>query len=595
LNASQVNVSTNGLTATQITFKSPVFLRAGYEYALSIIPDGASPNYTIWTATVGSTDINTNAAITRNWGQGVLFSSSTGSTWTPIQNEYLKMDAYIANFTGTNGTAVLTNDDYEFFTVQNTTSYFTQGEWVYQQTANASGTISINTTSTTVTGTGTSFSIGMVGNPIAVTNGSVSDVLIVASVANSTSLITKNKPDFASASAVYQLAPCGKVYYFNGNLYKLVLSNSTANAAAYFTANSVLIGAQSNTQSVITSVDNFIVNKFQPQIYYTTVHGTDVTLSLSGIDSSYNSIASKNYNFVAMNYVNSNEQVIASKTNEILYNSGNKSLSVSIPVTTNSSIISPTIDMQSSSLLSYHNIINSNNTNENTRNGSAWTKGVSNITTLAEGQDAEDMIVYISAYRPPGTDVQLYAKVLNSSDGDLFSSKDWSQLQLVSNTNVYSDLANLSNLVEYQYTFADSPPSVSLSGVLSINTSSNTITGSGTTFTTDLTANTNVIKIWSDSTKTTFQVARVTAIASNTSLTIDSTGAFNSSVAIYESVTQPRTAFHNPQNNGKVRYYNSSGSAYDTYRTFAIKTVLLSNTSYNVPRVMDMRAIALSV
>jgi hypothetical protein len=160
---------------------------------------------------------------------------------------------------------------------------------------------------------------------------------------------------------------------------------------------------------------------------------------------------------------------------------------------------------------------------------------------------------------------------------------------------VYSDLANLNDLVEYQYTFADSPASVSLSGVLSINTSSNTITGSGTTFTTDLTANTNVIKIWSDSTKTTFQVARVTAIASNTSLTIDSTGAFNSSVAIYESVTQPRTAFHNPQNNGKVRYYNSSGSAYDTYRTFAIKTVLLSNTSYNVPRVMDMRAIALSV
>jgi membrane-bound inhibitor of C-type lysozyme len=595
LTSANVNISTDSSLATQIIFPSPVFLRSGYEYALSIIPDGASPNYVLWTAVVGSTDVLTGNPISKNWGQGVLFTSSTGTTWTPIQNEYLKFDIYSAQYTSSSGIAVLTNDDLEFFKIQNVTSAFTQGEWAYQVSANQSGTLSINTSSQIVTGTGTTFTTTLSsGQAVAVTNGSVSDVLFVNSIANNTQFTAKNIPDFTSASANYQLAPVGRIYYYDPNKAQLILKNSTANSTVYFTSNSNIIGAISNTQCAIQAIENKVVNRFQPQIYYTDPHGSYVALNVSGITSNYVSIGAKSYDLASTDTILGNEQVIASKTNEILYNSGNKSLTVNLNLNSNSSTISPIIDTQSTSFVIYKNKINKSTNRENTKSGEAWSKGISQTVTLAEGQDAEDITAYITAYRPVGTTISLYAKILNSADTDSFDAKDWTKLTLVSNSTKFSDSTNLTDYIEYQYTFPDSPPSYLLTGVLSTNVSSNTITGSGTKFQVDAPANSE-IKIWSDSTQTNFQIARVTAVSSNTSLTIDQTAAFTSATAVYEFVTQPKTAFHNPQNQNIVRYYSTNGSAYDSYKTFAIKTVLSSNTTYQVPRVADLRVIAMSI
>ena len=595
LNSSQINTDPNALLATQIVFPSPVFLRSGYEYALSIIPDGASANCVVWTAVVGGIDVATNNAVVRNWGQGVLFTSSTGSTWTPIQNEYLKFDVYSAQFEQLSGTAVFVNADYEFLSVTNTSAFFTHGEWAYQQTANSTGTVSINTTSQIVNGTGTSFQTTLTsGQYIAVTNGSVSDVLLVQSVANNTQFTSANIPDFTSASANYQLSPCGKVELFDANKSELFLINSTAtNSNFCFTANSVVIGAQSNANTTILSVKDKVINRFQPQIYSSSVHGSGITMDVSGVTSNYVSIATKSYDLGSTNIVLGNEQVVASKTNEILNNGGNKSLNVNLNLSSNSSTISPTIDLQSISLLAYKNKINMSTNKENTKNGESWSKAISQTITLAEGQDAEDIVVYIDAYRPVGSDIKIYAKILNSADTDAFDAKDWSELDKQGNTTVFSDPTNIYDYIEYNYTFKASPPSYQLNGVLAINTTNNYITGTNTNFVTDAPVN-SIVKIWSDSTKTAFQIGSVTSVTNSTALTIDNVGSFNSSVAVYEFVTQPKTAFHNP-NTGIVRYYGSSGSAYDSYRTFAIKTVLISNSSYQVPRVMDIRVIAMSV
>ena len=54
-------------------------------------------------------------------------------------------------------------------------------------------------------------------------------------------------------------------------------------------------------------------------------------------------------------------------------------------------------------------------------------------------------------------------------------------------------------------------------------------------------------------------------------------------------------AYANPSNYGIVQYTDTNGAIYYNYKTFAIKIVLLSSDGTYVPKVDDLRAIALQV
>jgi len=53
--------------------------------------------------------------------------------------------------------------------------------------------------------------------------------------------------------------------------------------------------------------------------------------------------------------------------------------------------------------------------------------------------------------------------------------------------------------------------------------------------------------------------------------------------------------YNSSGNQGILEYYNSSGARYIGYKNFAIKIVLLSSDSAKIPRLQDVRAIALQV
>jgi hypothetical protein len=72
-------------------------------------------------------------------------------------------------------------------------------------------------------------------------------------------------------------------------------------------------------------------------------------------------------------------------------------------------------------------------------------------------------------------------------------------------------------------------------------------------------------------------------------------GFANNTGAAVSTVTLPQTGFKDPQNDKIVTYYNSSGSKFTTYKVFAIKILLLSDSTATAPAVKDYRAIALSV
>ena len=96
LDPSQVNLSNDGTVATTFTFKSPVYLEGGKEYA--VIVGSNSNKYNVFISRVGEVDLLTQSYISNQPYLGSLFKSQNASTWEPSQWEDLKFTLYRADF-----------------------------------------------------------------------------------------------------------------------------------------------------------------------------------------------------------------------------------------------------------------------------------------------------------------------------------------------------------------------------------------------------------------------------------------------------------------------------------------------------------------
>jgi hypothetical protein len=255
--------------------------------------------------------------------------------------------------------------------------------------------------------------------------------------------------------------------------------------------------------------------------------------------------------------------------------------------------ISPIIDTVPATVVTLSNIINNSSADETTRYGNSDVKYISKSVVLADGLDAEDIKVFITAYKPTTSNILVYAKILANDDTSVFEDRDWTLLQQITESSLYSDSLNEKDFIEYEYGFYLTPPSTAVAGVI---TSSNntTITGSGTTFSTDLAAN-DVIKIVNTNTNTDYDIDIVDAVANNTSLTLKSGTSFTYGRASIEKVTQKNAAFKYNKESNVVTYFNKNLGRHTSYKVYAIKVVLLSSSTRFVPILTDLRAIAVSI
>ena len=69
----------------------------------------------------------------------------------------------------------------------------------------------------------------------------------------------------------------------------------------------------------------------------------------------------------------------------------------------------------------------------------------------------------------------------------------------------------------------------------------------------------------------------------------------NASFGVIPTLEHPQGAFIYSKNNNIIKYVSSGTNVYDSYKTFAIKIVPVSDSTSLVPRAKDMRAIALQV
>jgi hypothetical protein len=532
LESEDVNISDDGSLATTVIFDAPVALKSGVEYCVVVLPDQSNPDYLIWLAKTGLEDVRTGLKITTDSASGTLFTSTNNKAWTPYQDENLKFKLYKAAFANTSGSFDMTNKDHEFFTVSSYAGKFKRGEKVFVQSSNSAGTIAANTTSQTITGTGTSFaSIFAAGENIVYINGTDYQVLEIASVANNTSLTVREFPSGANSAANYFRTVSGNVDYFNtsGNPVRLILENSSAKTGHVFANTNVIIGADSGATATVGTVDAIPVSYLQPQFYRTNFTRTKTTLAataLSNGSTNYLGGGTTNIDFNDNKYFNNTPTFIKSKSLAPTENSFLLEMNLTNNSTTTRDT-SPFIDHQISTVDIYEYLINNDLTDENSNvEGAASSKYISRTVELADGLDAEDIKIWLTAYKPPTSNITVYAKFKNSADATPFEQIPWTKLQSEDRTNFTSSNANRFDFREFQY-------SLGTTGVQS----------DGTTVTSSATAGGS---------------------------------------AVLESGTT-------------FKYIDAGGAVYTDYKYFAVKIVLTSAGHDKIPRVKDMRAIALAI
>ena len=594
--SSAVNVSANGTAATTVTFSAPVFIRTDQEYCVVVLPDGNSPEYLIYTAQGGQTDLaNPSYTVRQDWGAGVLFTSTNNSAWQSIQDEDLKFVLYRAAFKTQTGQLSLTNRDDEFLTIGTANNSFLGGEKVFKLNTPITGNVSFSNTTPTVAGTGTAFqSTFVVGQSIVLSDNTAPtvdskfDVVRIASIANNTTLTLDSPPTFSASNVKALSTPVADVFFFDPGRSEMILTNSTAaNATFLFAAGDTIVGETLNGSTTIESVDNKVISYYQPLIYRTTVSGTNVTGTLQFANSTLQTQNAVQFKFNASNYLDRFEAYVGSKSNEIIAGNG-KSVRAVLNFNTTNRNSTPTVDLQAASILRYQNLINNDSTNENTVNGELTSKYISKTVTLADGLDAEDVKVYVTGYQPAGTEIEVYMRALNAGDSDNLRDKSWTKL--ASSANTTSDSSNRNDFKEFEFSFGNTVPVTAANGVVSIANNSTTLSGVGTLFTPEIPVGT-VIQIGQDATSF---ISKVSAVSSNTSLTLTDAAPLDLTGVPISILTDGKAMFKDVQNDGVVTYYNDT-SRFDKYKTFAIKIGLKSSSTNLVPRVKDLSAIALSV
>jgi hypothetical protein len=445
LKPTDVNTSEDGTISTTVFFKAPVRLDVEKEYAIVIMPDAADPDYLVYTSKVGLSDLSTGSPVVMDWGDGVLFTSTNNRAWQSYQDEDLKFTLYRREFNSTNGTVTLTNEDHEFFTISNVNLDFQNGEMVFALKSVAPSTsanVSVVVNSTTANGTNLSTTYA-VNDYVYIAAGANNDLLRITDVTSGS--MTFDKPSKFTGSFTANPAIAGRVVYYNTrNPDTLVLENSSATSTKKFAAGDIVRGFTSGATANVSSVDNIELSYMQPVILKTNNSVTDVSMTGTFTDPANNDVEyTRNIAFNDKTVFNEKGCVVFSKSN------GSKPFDLTLTmVNGGNSTATPFIDIETANMFAYQYKVGptSNST-------SAY---VSKTVELAENLDAEDFILYTTAYRPLNTDIKVYIKAQNASDSVPFEINSWIQLEKVEGNEVYSSDSNLNDFKEFVYKLPDS-------------------------------------------------------------------------------------------------------------------------------------------
>ena len=204
---------------------------------------------------------------------------------------------------------------------------------------------------------------------------------------------------------------------------KITLKNSTYSGSA----NGFIRGQVSGASARVLTAENIVNNVMVPKIPVLNVANTSSTFSVR--TATTGGVINTNFKSLDLEIENpfsDNAKAVFSKVNEsalTAVNGSKKTLVVKGLLNSTDSKVSPIVDLSRANSYILENVINNDATNEDTQEvGNSLTRYFSKPVELADGQDAEDLRVYVTAYNP-GTDVKVYAQLLSASDGELLQIK----------------------------------------------------------------------------------------------------------------------------------------------------------------------------
>jgi len=625
-----ITPSSDASVPTIFSFNSPITLEAGRFYGICVMFDDR--DYILWQSRRGFVLVNSEeispgpdiehrgALYERTNAQSTLADSSFDAIFTEREDSDLKFDIHVAEYDlekAANSDIELVNINQEFLVISNTTNGWFATEAVYKDVANTENNVSIDAGDTYATGISTTFTSTVSrGTRVVLDDGTNKQVVNISRVISNTEIQISEPSRFTMSSAGLKVTPVAEVDHYDLNSGILFLKNSSATSSFFFDDGDTIIGVESDESATIDQVASFPLSLFSTNFDLTLPNDYSVTGTYQLSEVSGNTITinpnGSDVNFFRPNYVEGYDGVISSRSLEAknestLFDqdgdantSDAKSLKLKLDFeydgTEKFLYRSPIIDINHLSLATRQWRINNDATNEHTDNGNALSKHISKRLTLSEGQEAEDIRLIQNAYRPLGTDIKVYAKIINTEDPDPFDDKNWTELTRISGENQFSEKDNVSDYREYEYSFpTEIPTANTLDGTVTLSNTA-VVTGVGTTFTSDLSSG-DVIKIYSPFFEDNYGFFSIVSVDSDTQLTlnepttdIDLTGTGFK----IDTTETPHTAYLNPLNLNVVRYFGQNGESYDGYSSVAIKTVLLSEDSRLTPRVDDNRVVSVS-
>ena len=510
-----INTSTTAATATTFTFTSPVAVLVGREYAFSIITDGDDPDYKLWTSKTGGADVATSKKVTQDANDGTLFTASNGGNWQSVSDENLKYTLYNGQLTSATGYVELVNQDVEFFSLSAASGTFREGEYVFKSgVSNATENIAVTAGNTTIQAADPSFGSLSAGEFIVINaNSTVFDVLEIASVTNTTILTTVDVPKYTNPSTTYFTTIVGKVdLWDDSEPAQLYLKDSSATQSNKFANTNTLTGEVSKATGTIGTVLNKNMSYVQPNIGRTNTTRTKTTMDAQRLfrDDTNVNYTKGNIDFNNQTYFNDVSTVVRSRSNELADHATTRSFTFRVNMSNLSPqtprYTSPFVDTDAATIKMFEYDINeqyvtagsftvgesyiirtvgdtsftgigaSSNavdvqftaTGAGSGTGTAFidesvsdaegkARYISKLVTLADNLDAEDLNVYLTAYRPPGTTIEVYAKFLAEDDPEQFDAKVWTQLTGQA-SNPFSQNSNRFDFKEHEFNLKSAAP-----------------------------------------------------------------------------------------------------------------------------------------
>ncbi len=263
----------------------------------------------------------------------------------------------------------------------------------------------------------------------------------------------------------------GYIYEYPGGFgpMSLIMTSGTAGVLSY------IQGLYSGGRAQIDSFLNKKMNIINVESASLIFNFTDIAWTMRSKDLNGNLGEYAPFNMSNDTVFNNAARLVQSKVNE----SGTKSLWINAAMKTSHTLLSPLVDITRFNSLMIENLINDDASGElSPRGGTAQARYMCRPVTLKDGQDAEDLMVMLSVYRPPSTDVKVYVKLLHGEDSDIFGEKAWIEMSRLEDFDrLYSDKENFDDYKEFIYNIPDAMKTGPNGAIQYINSSGVTFTG----------------------------------------------------------------------------------------------------------------------